>query len=268
MNDDILDENIQVTPSERPAEFVGSFEKGLAVIQVLANAEKGMTLAEVAEETGTSRASARRYLLTLQSLGYAELITKRFELTPQILELGGGRYDSGLTWQIAVPLMENLAASLGESCSAFIRDGAEVVCAAHVDADRFMAFRMPVGSRLPVLTTAAGRMILSEISDECIADVYEKSRPKRFTQFTRVDLDDILADIQDIRAQGYAVVDQELEIGLRTIAVPVRNKLGRIAGALNISADSSRVEMRTMIEDHLVPLNAAAASISGRTIGF
>ncbi|MEM1314894.1 MAG: helix-turn-helix domain-containing protein, partial [Pseudomonadota bacterium] len=122
----------------RRSERVGSFGKGLMVIKALAEARHGMTLSEVAEATGTTRASARRYLLTLIELGYAENIDKRFELTPLVMELSGPRFDTGLTWQIARPRMEKLVREIGESCTAAIRDGEEVVCTAHVEADRLL----------------------------------------------------------------------------------------------------------------------------------
>ncbi|MEM9011140.1 MAG: IclR family transcriptional regulator C-terminal domain-containing protein [Pseudomonadota bacterium] len=246
----------------RRSELVGSFGKGLMVIKALAEAEKGMTLSEVAEVTGATRASARRYLLTLLELGYAEQIDKRFELTPRVLELGGPRYESGLTWQMAEPYMQRLASRLGESCTAAIRDGAEVVCTAHVDADRLLAFRLDVGARLPALSTALGRVILAEISDDCLRSVIDQAPPCRSTAFTKTDPGDLVAEAHRVRQQGYAIVDQELELGLRSIAVPLRNARGRVFAGLNVSAESARVEVRTMIEDYLGPLRETAETIS------
>ena len=246
----------------RRPERVGSFGKGLMVIKALAAARQGMTLSEVAEATGTTRASARRYLLTLIALGYAENIQKRFELTPLVMELSGPRFDTGLTWQIARPRMEKLVREIGESCTAAIRDVDEVVCTAHVEADRRLAFRLPVGARLPLITTALGRAILSDISDDCVREVVALAPPARHTHFSITDPELLVEEVRKVRETGYSIVDQELELGLRSIAVPVRNARGRVFAALNISTDSARVELRAMVEDYLAPLTEAASAIS------
>lgn len=252
---------------DKPVEFIGSFEKGLLVINALAHSTKGMTLSEVAVATGTTRSTARRYLITLESLGYADQVSRRFELTRRILDLVGSRFDAGLTWQISQPLIEALAAELGESCTAFVQDGNEVVCVAEASAPRLLAVRMPVGTRLPILSSAAGRAILAEASDPSVDAIFDGAPVGQMTPFTKSRHDQLFAEIEQVRKHGFALVDQELEIGLRSIAVPVRNRMGQTVGALMVSADCSRVEVRTMIEDFLDPLNRASASISGHTNG-
>ena len=136
---DITDANEAREDGTGRKEYVNSLEKGLMVLKVLANASKGMTLSEVALACGTSRASARRFLLTLDELGFVEQIDKRFELTPKVLTLGGQRFDSGLLWQTAKPLMQALSDELNDSCSAALRDGDEVVYVARVAASRIMS---------------------------------------------------------------------------------------------------------------------------------
>lgn len=256
------DDGQGVVEEDRRSELVGSFEKGLLVIRALADAAKGMTLTEVAEATGTTRASARRYLMTLMELGYAEQIHKRFELTPEVVRLVGTRFDAGLTWRLARPQMERLVAEIGESCSAAVRDRTDVVCVAHVDSPRLMSFRFPVGSRLPALPTALGRVVLMELSEDCLRDVIAAAQPRRFTPFTKIDPSEILEAMAAVREDGYAIVDQEYELGLRSIAVPVRNATGRVFAGLNISAEASRVELRAMAEDLLGPLEEVAATLS------
>lgn len=251
-----------VVDEDRRSELVGSFGKGLMVIRTLAEAPTGMTLTEVAEATGATRASARRYLMTLQELGYAEQIDKRFELTPQILKLVGTRFDAGLTWRMAEPMMRRLAQELGESCTAAVRDRNEVVCVAHAAAPRLMSFRVDLGARLPVLPTALGRVVLMQLSRPCLDDVIASSRARRLTPFTMTDPAEIHDAMQEVREQGFSIVDQELELGLRSIAVPVTNAGGRVFAALNISAEASRVEIRQMSEDFLPPLRAAADALS------
>jgi len=260
--------NVVAPPPERPpdeerrSELVGSFGKGLQVIRVLADATRGMTLSEVAEATGTTRASARRYLMTLLELGYAEQIDKRFEVTPLVFSLVGARFDSGLTWRVAEPLMRRLAESVGESCTAGIRDRTEVVCLAHVASPRLVACRIEVGTRLPALQTALGRAILMELSPECLCDVIAKAPPVRHTATTKLGREEILAEMARVRADGYALVDQELEDGLRAIAVPVRNGRGRIFAALDVCAPASRADAGRMLSEFLGPLREAAQTLS------
>ncbi len=247
------------------AEFVGSFEKGLRVIRAMAEAKRGMTQTEVAEATDMTRASARRFLLTLIDLGYAEQIGMRFELTPQIFALGGARFDSGLTWQMAQPHLGALSRQFNESCSAAIRDSEDIVYVARARAKRLMTVNIAVGTRLPVISTSLGRVILSDISEACFEDVLSKVELIRHTPFTKVDPDELKAEMERIRAQGYAAVDQELELGLRSLAVPIRNANGRIFAGLNVSAQVGRVEMRQMVEDFLPGLQRTAERISTLT---
>lgn len=254
-----------VTPvieDDRRSELVGSFGKGLIVIRTLAEAPSGMTLSEVADVTGTTRASARRYLMTLLELGYAEQIDKRFELTPAVMKLVGTRFDAGLTWRMAEPMMQRLANELGESCTAAVRDRTEVVCVAHAASPRLMSFRVELGTRLAALPTALGRVVLMSLSRPCLDDVIASSKLTRLTPFTKVDPAEIHEAMAAVREDGYAIVDQEMELGLRSIAVPVTNAGGRIFAALNISAEASRVEIRQMSEDFLPPLRTAAEALS------
>ena len=243
-------------------EYVNSLEKGLTVLKVLAVAPKGMTLSEVALACGASRASARRFLLTLEALGYVEQIDKRFELTPKVLTLGGQRFDSGLLWQAAKPLMQALSDELNESCSAGIRDGDEVVYVARVQASRIMSVSLDVGSRLPAIYTSMGRVILADISDQCFASFLEKTRMERLTPYAITDPLELREAVEKVREQGYSIIDQELELGLRSIAVPVRNAQGRVFAGLNISTQAARVEVRQMTEDFLPELNETAERIS------
>ena len=259
---DITDANEARDEGTGRKEYVNSLEKGLMVLKVLANASKGMTLSEVALACGTSRASARRFLLTLDELGFVEQIDKRFELTPKVLTLGGQRFDSGLLWQTAKPLMQALSHELNESCSAGIRDGDEIVYVARVAASRIMSVSLDIGSRLPAISTSMGRVILADISDGCFASFLTKARLDKLTPYTLTDPIELRDAVQKVREDGYSIIDQELELGLRSIAVPVRNAQGRVFAGLNISTQAARVEVRQMTEDFLPPLKETAEKIS------
>ncbi|MEM8823369.1 MAG: IclR family transcriptional regulator C-terminal domain-containing protein [Pseudomonadota bacterium] len=266
LSDDHIDIESEDAAGDREetgrAEFVGSFEKGLRVMRTLAEASRGMTQTEVAEATDMTRASARRFLLTLIDLGYAEQIGHRFELTPQVFALGGTKFDSGLTWELARPHLEKLSAGFNESVSAAIRDGEDIVYVARSAAKRLMTVNLAIGSRLPVISTSMGRVILSDISEGCFEDVLSKVEHIRHTPFTKVDPAELKEEMARIREQGYAAVDQELELGLRSLAVPIRNANGRVIAGLNVSAQVGRVEMRQMVEDFLPGLQSTAERIS------
>ncbi|MEL6463654.1 MAG: IclR family transcriptional regulator C-terminal domain-containing protein [Pseudomonadota bacterium] len=243
------------------SETVGSFEKGLRVMRVMADADKGMTQAEVAEATGLTRASARRFLLTLIDLGYAKQVGSRVELTAEVLALGGVRFDGGLVWEMARPHLEDLSAELDESVSVAVRDGHDIVYAARAQARRIMSVTLNVGSRLPAIMTSMGRVILADLSVPCQYEVIEGAPPQQLTPHTRTDPDEIVAELARVRDQGYALSDQELEIGLRSIAVPIRAANGKAYAGLNVAVQASRVSSDHMVSTFVPALRRTAMRI-------
>ena len=245
----------------RSADFVQSLERGLAVIRAFDAEHRELGLSEVARRTGLSRAAARRFLLTLVELGYVQLAAGRFSLRPRVLELGYA-YLSGLSLpEVAQPHLETLVATVDESSSLSVLDDTDIVYVARVPTRRIMSITLTVGTRLPAYATSMGRVLLAGLpEDECEARLARATLAPRSPHTTTdpVALRELLAGV---RADGFAAVDQELEEGLRSLAVPVRDGFGTVVAALNVSAHASRQTMATLRRDFLPAARRAAAAI-------
>lgn len=246
--------------SERAAnsEFVQSLERGLAVIQAFGPDSSEMTISEVAEATGTTRATARRFLLTLEQLGHIRNDGRKFSLTPHVLGLGYAYLSSLNWWQIAQPAMEDVVKELQESCSASVLDGKDVIYVARVSATRIMSINLSIGTRLPAHVTSLGRVLLShqtpEMLDAYLADIV----PYKFTEHTKTDINELRDAIETARLKGYALVDQELETGLRSLAVPIYDRNGHILAALNVGTHAARSRLDEMTSRFLTVLLEAS----------
>jgi IclR family pca regulon transcriptional regulator len=242
-------------------EYVLALEKGLMVLTILAGATSGMTLSQVAAACGTSRASARRFLLTLTELGFVAQTGREFELTAKVLSLGARRFDRGLLWQAVLPQMQALSDQLNESCSAAVRDGADIVYVARVAASRIMSVNLEVGSRLPAAHTSMGRVILADLPEDALSQFLAQAPLPAKTGQTLTDPATLARAIGKSGAEGYALIDQELELGLRSIAVPLRDAAGRVFAGLNVSAQAARVTTRHMVQEFLPKLKETATRI-------
>ncbi len=226
---------------EGDRDFMAGFGKGLAVIECFDDSHPHLTIAQVAARTGLSRAAARRCLLTLQRLGYASFNNKFFALTPRVLRLGYAYLSATDLPQLLQPFLERLSEQLEESCSATVLDGHEIVYIARSAKKRVMSVSLGVGSRLPAYCTSMGRVLLASLEpDEASKRLSATERP-RLTQKTRTRLDELSAILLEVRAQGYCVTDQELEIGLVSMAVPVTDSRGVTVAAINVGAQSARI---------------------------
>jgi IclR family transcriptional regulator, pca regulon regulatory protein len=240
---------------------VGSLERGLAVMEILAAHPTGLTLTEMAEKAGLTRAGARRFLLTLAASGYAVQDGRRFLLSSRLISVARTWLSGSSLWTFAEPFMRAVSQRLNESCSAAILADEEVVYVARVAGRRIVSVALYVGTRLPAYCTSMGRVLLSGLSakelDGFLARAAIRANtPKTVTARTR------LAElIAEAGARGYAVVDEELEIGLRSIAVPVRDRSGRIVAAINVSTQSARFSVAEMEREILPHLKEAAARI-------
>jgi IclR family transcriptional regulator, pca regulon regulatory protein len=248
------------TRSER--HFIQSLARGLAVLQVFSRQHPAVTLSEAASLTGLTRATARRILLTLQELGYVRAEGRRFLPTPRVLAIGYAYLSSLDLWEGAEPHMAELAERTGESCSAATLDGAEVVYVARVPARRVMAVNLSVGARLPAYPTSLGRVLLAALGpaelDEHLAGVELRAlTPRTVTDPAR-----LRGILQEVRGQGWALVDQELEDGVRSIAAPVRDRAGRVVAAMNVSGHAGRVSVQQLREQFLPLLLDAAKQVS------
>ncbi|WP_431729738.1 IclR family transcriptional regulator [Verrucosispora sp. TAA-831] len=246
----------------RSGEFVQSLERGLAVIRAFDAEHPQLTLSEVARSTGLTRAAARRFLLTLVELGYVHTDGRLFSLRPRILDLGYA-YLSGLGLpEVARPHMAALVAQVHESCSASVLDGDEVVYVARVPTKRIMTVGISVGTRFPAYATSMGRVLLAAQPAQWLDDYLATATLRPLTRRTVTDPAKLRTILTRIAAQGYALVDQELEEGLRSLAAPVRADDGSVVAAVNVSAHASRGTFDTIRRDLLPPLLATARRIS------
>lgn len=252
--------------SERAAnsEFVQSLERGLAVIQAFGPSKPEMTISEVAEATGTTRATARRFLLTLEQLGHIRSDGRKFSLTPHVLGLGYAYLSSLDWWQIAQDVMEEVVQELQESCSASVLDGKDVIYVARVSATRIMSINLSIGTRLPAHVTSLGRVLLSHQPPEMLDDYLAGIAPHKFTERTKIDPAELREAIETARLKGYALVDQELETGLRSLAVPIYDRSGRILAALNVGAHAARTRLDEMTTRFLPVLHDASRKITAQ----
>jgi IclR family transcriptional regulator, pca regulon regulatory protein len=247
-------------------EFMTTLAKGLAVLAAFGSQRPTMTLAEAAAVADLSRATARRVLRTLTQLGYVEQDGRTFFLSPKILDLGFA-YLSTKSWiERALPLLRELSERFGESCSAAILQGNDIVYVARVPARRIMSAALSVGSRLPALHTALGRVLLGHLDE---AELWRRLMSHRIESYTPQTITDPQALFDRVRAdhaQRFSIVDEELERGLRALAVPVRDRSGQAIGAINLSTHSTRTTRNEMREQFLPELNRVAEQISAMTV--
>ncbi|MDP9026347.1 MAG: helix-turn-helix domain-containing protein [Actinomycetota bacterium] len=230
-------------PAREPSgQFVQSLARGLEVIRAFDADSPRLTLSEVAARTGLSRATARRFLLTLSELGYVASDGRDFRLTARVLQLGYS-YLSGLTLpELAQPHLEELSRRLGESTSASVLDGDAIVYVARVPTRRIMNAAITIGTRFPAEITSMGRVLLAAGPDEAWPDAHR-------------------AAIAQVRSQGWALVDQELEVGLRSIAAPIHGADGRVIAAINVSTSSATASIERITAEFLPALLSTAAAI-------
>lgn len=246
---------------KRPADFVHSLERGLAVIRCFAAERPRLTLSEVARQTGLSRAAARRSLITLQTLGYVGSDERHFYLTPRVLTLGYAYLSSLTVADVAQSHLSDLANDVHESCSASVLDGFDIVYVARAATKRIMTISLSVGTRLPAHATSMGRVLLAALGDDRLDSFLRTATLAPLTERTIVDRDLLRAEVERTRTRGWCLVDQELEDGVRSIAVPIHDAAGRVVAAVNTSAHATRVPLTTLQRSFLPKLRDCAAVI-------
>jgi IclR family transcriptional regulator, pca regulon regulatory protein len=256
----------RVSPDAKPAaadpNFMESLARGLAVLRAFSTATPVVSTAEAARITGMSRAATRRCLYTLQKLGYATGKNGTYALTPQVLALGYAYLASAPLARVAQPILERLSERLHESCSLAVLDGDDILYVARSATSRIISVGLTVGSRLPAYCTSMGRVLLASMSDKDLAAYLERVRLVPHTPHTLHTRAALRGELRGVRQRGYAVVDQELELGLRSIAVPVLGRDRSIVAAVNSGAHASRVQVRTLTRDYLPLIQEAAAELS------
>jgi IclR family pca regulon transcriptional regulator len=259
----ILVDEAQLARPGSDREIVNSVLKAFDVLKVFSRHKPRMTLSEVADYAGMSRASARRFLLTFTQAGYMDTDGKRFFLTPKLLELSHSIVSSTNIWEAARPVIADLSNKLGESCYGAVLDGSEVLYVAHHSAaQRFVNVGIRVGSRLPAYCTSIGRVLLSGLSDEALEQVLAGIKPVAHTPRTVTAKGKIRELIREARQLGWSIVDEELEVGLRSVSAPIRSRSGEIIAALNVCGPSSRVTVEEVRARLLPELLDATARIN------
>lgn len=241
-------------------DFVASFARGLSVIRSFGGDAPRQTLTEVAERTGMTRAAARRFLLTLCSLGYAHSDGKYYELTPQLLEIGYTYLQSLSIAETIHPILMQVTDQLQESCSAAVLDGENVTYVARSAArHRVMTLSLSIGARLPAHCTSMGQVLLAHLEPSRLSHFLRTAQLDRYTNNTITDPVLLEARLKDVREQGWALCNQELEIGLCSVAVPLHDRFGNVTLSMNVSGQATRVSPEMLRHDYLPVLQAAAA---------
>jgi IclR family pca regulon transcriptional regulator len=227
-------------------DFVNSLSRGLDVLRSFEPSKPSMTLSEVAERTGLNRAAARRFLLTFVRDGYAASDGKYFRLLPKVLDLGTSVMASLDISETMQPVMNELAERVQESCFAAILDGESVIYVARAVSSRVVNVGITVGSRSPAHAVSTGRVLLSGLDDKSLRRYFERAKLRKLTPYTVTSKSKLKAAIDLVRRQGWSIVNQELEVGLQSISVPIRDGDGTIIAALNVCCPSPRVTRRDM----------------------
>lgn len=239
---------------ERDPNLIAGFAKGLAVIDAFGqhgHQDPKLSIAEVAKRTGLERASVRRCLLTLVQLGYADHDGKFFSLTPRLLRLGHAYLSSTPLPRLVQPYLEQLAEWTDESCSVSILDGPEIVYIARASQRRVMSIGLNIGSRLPAYCASMGRVLLAALPAAEARRRLEATDRRQLTGRTKTRISELMSELERVARQGYAIIDEELEVGLRSIAVPIRDTRGAVVAAMNIGAQASRATPALMVSRFL-----------------
>jgi IclR family pca regulon transcriptional regulator len=255
-------EGVRPVVETRETDFVQSFQRGLAVIRAFDAEHPALTLSEVARATGLARAAARRFLLTLVELGYMRVEDRRFALTPRVLELGHAYLSSLTLPEIALPYLREFVSEIRESSSLCVLDEHYIVYVARVPANRIMSVSISVGTRFPAFATSLGRVLLAGQSDEWLQAYLATADLTPITARTISTQERLEAEIERVRKQGWAMVDQELEEGVRSLAAPIHDATGRVAAAINVSVHASRWSLEAVREQLLPRLLETATAIN------
>jgi IclR family transcriptional regulator, pca regulon regulatory protein len=220
--------------ARKQTDVLGSFAKGLVVIEAFTAERSRLSITDAAQVSGFDRATARRCLLTLHELGYADFDGKYFSLTPRILRLGTSCLAAMPLPRIVQPLLDKLSSEIGQSTSVSILDDWEIVYVARAAQQRLMSINLTAGSRLPAYCSSMGRVLLSALPEADVRSILQKRPLLKHTSKCLVDAEKILRQIARAKKDGFAIVDQEIEMGLRSIAVPLVDIRGRTVAALNV----------------------------------
>ena len=246
---------------ESGPEFLEALARGLRVIDAFNRERRPLTLSDAARAVELPRASVRRALATLVRLGYAETDDRVFRLTPRILGLASAYLSSNAISGIIQPAIERLSEDVGDACSAAVRDGDDVIMIAHATPQRVIDVSAQIGFRLPAFASSLGRVLLAALGDSALDEFLARVAPRRLTPGTTVDKKALRKAILRARTDGFSYVDQEVEVGFRSISVPLMRLDGKVVASLNIGAHSERRPAKTMLNVFLPKLRATAEQL-------
>lgn len=250
-------------PPQASDQYVQSLARGLAVIRAFDAIHPVMTLTEVAARTNLTRATARRFLHTLVELGYVRTDGKTFALTAMVLQLGYA-YLSGLSLpQLAQPHLEELSLKLGQSTSAAVLDGTDIVYVARVTTRRIMNVGITVGTRFPAYATSMGRVLLAGLPQEKLDEYLAQAEIKQLTPRTLQSVEQLLDILEQVRQQGWCVLDQELELGLMSVAAPLKNNVSKVVAAVNVSLQAQHVASQPDPDSYLASVRDEIMATAG-----
>jgi IclR family pca regulon transcriptional regulator len=247
-------------------EFLEALARGLRVIETFNHDRRQLALSDIAKLLNLPRASVRRTLHTLVALGYAEVDGRMFRLTPQILGLARAYLQSNAITDVLQPAVERLSEATGESCSAAVLHGQDIVMIAHASPKRVIPVSAQIGFRLPAFATSLGRAMLASLGDRELDIFLSRVQPKKLTKFTILDKAELRKLILNVRKTGYAVADQEVEIGFRSIAIPLRKHDGRVIAALNVGVHSEHTPLKAMHAQFFTKLQGLAMELQEQLI--
>jgi IclR family pca regulon transcriptional regulator len=243
-------------------DFVEALARGLDVLQAFETKRQAMTLSEIADAAALARPTARRLLLTLEELGFVRSDAAGFVLTPKVLSLGMAYVSSLGLWDIARPHLEQLVRRTGESSSMAQLDGSDIVYIARVSVPKIISMRVEIGTRFPAVQTSQGKVLLAALGDQELERALAEPSRSGLPPYIGRGRDELRAELTVVRARGWALADEELALGVRSVAVPVRDGAGHVRAAANVTVHAAETSVKRLVNDHLPLLLRAAGEIS------
>jgi IclR family pca regulon transcriptional regulator len=243
-------------------DFVEAFARGLRVINAFSLSRLTLTVSEVASATGLARPTTRRLLLTLESLGYVRSANGAYSLTPKVLELGTAYIAAQGLWEIARPHLESLVATTRESSSMSQLDGSDIVYTARVAVPKIIGLSVQIGTRFPAYATSMGRVLLADIPPSEVERIFDIPSQSGIIPRVRPSKRELLASLAEVRKRGWAISDEQLSLGIRSVAAPVRNANGRAIAAVNVTTNAAETSLTELKRLHLPLLLDTAGAIS------
>lgn len=247
---------------ERSPEFIEAISRGLSVIKAFTPEYPILTLSQVAKATDLARPTARRILMTLQELEYVRAENGAFALTPRVMELGMAYVSSLGLWEVARPHLEALVTHTHESASMSQLDGPDIVYIARVAVPKLIGLRVDIGTRFPAPPTSQGKVLLADMERREILQRLSEASRSSVIPVVQWDQKSFLEELDRVKQQGYALADEELARGIRSIAVPVRDAQGRVLASMNTTVHAAETSLETLLNKHLPPLREAAAAVT------